>query len=201
VPSHPAELVPCPRCGRGYGAERFAGGRTIHCACGARVGVPFHSGVAERAGRPRFLADSMLGGLARWLRILGYDTAWEPEIDDRELVRRGVAEHRWILTRDRRLVDAWWTDNLLLLSPDDPLEQLREVAARVPLSLSRIFTRCSRCNRRLEKLPPAEAALLRPPDVTGALRRCPQCGRIYWQGSHTRRMRATLEAALGETGQ
>jgi len=189
--------ITCPRCGRGYGAERFAGGRTLHCACGARVGVPFQSGVAERPGRPRFLADSMLGGLARWLRILGYDAEWEPQIDDRELVRRGLEERRWILTRDRRLAEAWWTDSLLLIRADHPVEQLGEVAARVPISTSRLFTRCSRCNRRLERLPPAEEARLRPPDVAGPVRRCPRCGRIYWQGSHTARMRRTLVAALG----
>jgi uncharacterized protein with PIN domain len=180
--------VACPRCGRIYGAERFAGGRTIHCACGERLGVPFRSGVAERPGRPRFLADAMLGGLARWLRILGYDAEWEPQIDDRELVRRGLAEQRWVLTRDRRLAESGWTDNLLLIASDDPLDQLREVARRVPLSAARIFTRCSRCNRRLQKLSAEEAARLRPPAVTGPLRRCPECGRLYWQGSHTERM-------------
>lgn len=154
-----------------------------------------------RCGRARFFADSMLGGLARWLRILGYDTAWEPEIDDRELARRGAAEHRWVLTRDRRLADARWTEDLLLLASDNPLEQLREVAAKVPLSMARVFTRCSRCNRHLERLSPEEAERLRLPDVSGPLYRCPECGRIYWQGSHTARMRGTLEAVLGDAGQ
>ena len=53
-----------------------------------------------------FFADVMLGKLARWLRMLGYDTAYERKIDDADVVGRVLREDRWLLTRDRHLVEA-----------------------------------------------------------------------------------------------
>ena len=189
--------ISCTGCGREYGEARFAGGRTLVCACGARVGrlllVRLHD-------PPRFLVDSMLGGLARWLRVLGYDTAWEPEIADAELVRRGVEEGRRVLTRDRGLAEEWWVEGRVLLRSDDPLEQLREVAEAVGLSAGAMFTRCLRCNLPLEALPAEEAGARVPPairQVPREYRHCPGCRRVYWEGSHTARMRREVERALG----
>jgi uncharacterized protein with PIN domain len=193
------ESIPCPGCGRGYDQARFPGGRTLTCACGTRVGRRLR--VDRGAGPPRFMVDSMLGGLARWLRALGYDAAWEAEIADPELVRRGVEEGRWILTRDRRLAEDWWIDGLLLLRSDDPLEQLREVAEAVGLSPEGIFTRCLRCNVPLRALSRKDAGERVPPAVRaegGRLAECPACRRVYWEGSHTARMRREVERALGE---
>lgn len=195
-----AGTVPCPGCGRGYGAGRFATGRSLQCACGARVGLRRETGIG-REERPRFLADVMLGGLARWLRALGYDTAWEAEIADDELVRRGLEERRMILTRDTRLVEEWWLDALVRVSAEAPLEQLREVADRFGLSAGAVFTRCLRCNVPLEPVSREEAAGRVPPDVLagpGEIRRCPRCGRLYWEGSHTARMRQEIARALGD---
>jgi uncharacterized protein with PIN domain len=56
---------------------------------------------------PRFVADAMLGRLARWLRLLGFDTAWVQDVSDGELVRRAIEEGRVILTRDRALPSEW----------------------------------------------------------------------------------------------
>ncbi|HEX2091141.1 MAG TPA: Mut7-C RNAse domain-containing protein [Longimicrobiaceae bacterium] len=191
--------LPCPGCGRPYPDDgRFALGRTLICACGTRMGRRVETGAAA-ADPPRFLADSMLGGLARWLRVLGYDAAWEAEIADAELVRRGAGEGRWILTRDRALAEEWWTEGLLRVRSDDPLEQLREVAGVVPLSERGIFSRCTRCNLPLEGAP-AEAVAARVPVPVRAeqpeLRGCPGCGRVYWEGSHTARMRRIVARAL-----
>jgi uncharacterized protein len=191
-----ADLVPCAGCGRAYDAARFAGGRTFVCACGERVGRRMER---EMEGRPRFAADAMLGGLARHLRALGYDTAWESPIDDAELVRRAVAEGRILLTRDVGIAEEWWIGGLVLLSSDDPLEQLREVGARFALDDAAAFTRCTRCNATLEPVAIADAGDAVPPAVREAnlpLARCPDCGRVYWEGSHTRRMRETLGRAI-----
>lgn len=189
--------IPCPGCRREYPEARFAGGRTLTCACGTRVGRRLE--VERGAGPPRFMVDSMLGGLSRWLRVLGYDAAWEAEIPDPELVRRGVEEGRWILTRDRRLAEEWWVEGLVLLGSDEPLVQLREVAEAVGLSAGAVFTRCLRCNVPLRALTPEDAGARVPPAVRaggGELAECPACARVYWEGSHTARMRREVERAL-----
>ncbi|MHC4429729.1 MAG: Mut7-C RNAse domain-containing protein [Planctomycetota bacterium] len=103
----PATDVCCPGCGRVYDAGLFDLGRSLQCACGTTVSPPLveRPGLADRP--PRFMADAMLGRLARWLRLLGFDTAWEADIDDTDLVRRAAEERRIVLTRDRILVREW----------------------------------------------------------------------------------------------
>lgn len=195
-----ASQIHCPGCGRARPADgRFALGRTLVCACGARVGRAAH--VEWRDGdAPRFFADSMLAGLARWLRVLGHDAAHEAAIDDAELVRRAAEERRLVLTRDRGLAEGWWTDGVLLLRSDRPLEQLREVAEATGIGPAAPFSRCTRCNLPLGD-PPADAVESRvPEDVRSGgrpLRGCAGCGRVYWEGSHTERMRRAVERALG----
>jgi len=191
-----ADPVVCAGCGRAYEAARFAGGRTFVCACGARVGRRMERRLDHP---PRFAADSMLGGLARHLRALGYDTTWESPIEDPEVVRRAVAESRILLTRDVGIGEEWWIEGLVMLASDDPLEQLREVAARFGLDDAAAFTRCTRCNAPLEPVTAEDAGNAVPPAVREAnlpLARCPACGRVYWEGSHTRGMRETLGRAL-----
>ncbi len=140
----------------------------------------------------------MLAGLARWLRVLGYDTAYEAEIADAELVRRGTEEGRCVLTRDRGLAGTWRTEDVLLLRSGDPLEQLREVADATGIGTEGIFTRC---NLPLEEVPRDGAVAARLPESVRAARRelrgCPGCGRVYWEGSHTDRMRRAVNGALG----
>jgi uncharacterized protein len=142
----------------------------------------------------------MLGRLARWLRVLGLDTAYEPALSDTELVRWAHTEARILLTRDRPLVAELQPRRALLLASDAPLEQLREVVTATGLSHpTELFHRCLVCNAALrpatanevESLVPAPARAL-----PGPVRRCPGCNRIYWPGSHARRMRAALALAF-----
>ena len=194
--------VPCPGCGRTYPAERFAAGRSLICACAARVGVPLRTGAGDHGAPLRFAADAMLGGLARWLRALGHDTTWEAEIADDEVVRRAVAGGRALLTRDRGLAAEWWIDPLLLLRADAPLAQLAETAARFPLRGDRLFSRCLRCNVPLEPAGGADVLARVPADLRArqaVFHRCPRCTRVYWEGSHTARMRDDIAAVLGPT--
>ena len=93
--------ITCHGCGREYDVTLFQFGRTIRCTCGARVGLEHRIGPAVDEARPRFIADAMLGRLARWLRTLGYDTAYDDRIADADLVRRSLTEGRHLLTRDR----------------------------------------------------------------------------------------------------
>jgi uncharacterized protein with PIN domain len=185
--------VPCPGCGRSYDATLFAFGRTIHCSCGTRVGI----GARIRlAGEPRFAADAMLGRLARWLRVLGFDTTWEAHVPDETLVRRALAERRTVLTRDRRLPEEWTLVPVFVLHAEDLRGQLAELGPPFALAAhARPFTRCNRCNEPLEPATAEQVAAGAPPRVRARQRdflRCPRCARIYWAGSHVARMRALL---------
>ena len=143
------------------------------------------------------IADAMLGGLARWLRVLGLDTAYDPELDDPDLVERAVAEARVILTRDRRLIERRRAWNHLLVRSEVVDEQVAQVLAELEIDPApeRLFTRCLRCNTPLEPLAREKAVREVPPYVArtqARFRRCPACGRIYWRATHADRMRRRL---------
>jgi uncharacterized protein with PIN domain len=191
--------IRCTGCGREYDATLFGLGRTIHCTCGRRVGLEHRLGPPVTVDRPHFIADAMLGRLARWLRTLGYDTAYDDAIADEELVRRAVEEGRHILTRDRRLFEEWRVSGQLVRA-DKPLDQLREVASALGLPApERLFTRCRVCNGLLRPLADELVLDRVPPRVRERERtffNCPDCGRVYWRGSHTDRMRKVLEGVF-----
>jgi uncharacterized protein with PIN domain len=188
--------ITCTGCGRQYDVTLFQFGRTIHCTCGRRVGLEHRLSIPEPTGPPRFIADVMLGRLARWLRTLGYDTAHEDSIADADLVRRAFQEGRSILTRDTKLFDEWRVAGGLLVHAESPLEQLAEVVSTFHLERpDRLFTRCRVCNGVLQPLNREDAPGRVPPDIESRAREiaeCPGCGRVYWEGSHTDRMRSVL---------
>ena len=149
--------------------------------------------------RPRFLADCNVGRLARWLRALGYDASYHARIDDSELVREAAAENRVLLTRDRdltrRRVIQTGVVRAILIRDDDVTKQLRQVFAELGLELKEALTRCIECNSELESRVPAMVAERVPPHVRRTQSRyseCPECGRIYWAGTHWQRMREVL---------
>jgi uncharacterized protein with PIN domain len=153
-------------------------------------------------GRTRFFADAMLGRLARWLRILGFDVAFEAHIGDGELVRRAVAENRAILTRDRALPREWRVSGIYVISAEKPLDQLREVVRAFDLAAAvQLFSRCNRCNAPLDDIG-ADALQDRIPALVLAKHRkfriCPGCERVYWSGSHTDRMKRVARRVLAD---
>jgi uncharacterized protein with PIN domain len=132
----------------------------------------------------RFVADGMLGSLARWLRIMGYDTTYRKDAADGELASSAAAESRTILTRDLELARA---PNAFLVESDVLDEQLAAVVGRFGLAFRESETRCSGCNGEL-----ADAS---KDDVKGQVPdgafsnndrfwRCTSCGKIFWKGSH-----------------
>jgi uncharacterized protein len=155
----------------------------------------------EKMPPPRFAADAMLGRLARWLRVLGFDTSYDAALTDAALVGLTHAEERILLTRDRHLLRELHPARAHEVRQDDPLDQLRELVAALDLPPpTELFTRCMLCNGVLS--PPLEehewAPLLSPglSEIHGPVRRCPACGKVYWHGSHVRRMREALRRAI-----
>jgi uncharacterized protein with PIN domain len=150
-----------------------------------------------------FLADAMLGRLARWLRVIGADTLQLPlETPDPVLVRRARDDSRVLLTRDRHLIRELRPERVAAVESEVPLEQLlavvREFDLRRPAEL---MTRCLVCNSPLLELSPDAARDALPPsarELPGPVRYCSTCSRVYWRGSHVRRMEAALEVALPE---
>jgi uncharacterized protein len=145
----------------------------------------------------RFIADAMLGALARWLRILDVDVVYDPALDDPEIVERAVAEDRVILTRDRKLVERRLARNHLLIRSEVVDEQVRQVIEELGIrpDPGRLLGRCLRCNVPTEPVSPEEARGRVPPWIARTqdeYRACPSCGRIYWPGTHVERMKKRL---------
>jgi uncharacterized protein with PIN domain len=142
----------------------------------------------------RFVVDGMLGSLARWLRLLGYDTDYVNQRDDAELVRVARAENRVLLTRDRELAGRRGVRALLIASQLLD-EQLAQVTAAFPLPAAPHPPRCSVCNAALIEVAPEQVAHRVPRYVLRHHRyfmHCPGCDRVYWRGSHWRNMQARL---------
>jgi uncharacterized protein len=144
----------------------------------------------------KFFADAMLGRLARWLRVLGYDTAYDASLDDRTLVETANREGRVLLTRDRHLLRELRPRHAVEITQDAPVDQLAALVDELGLPAPEaVFRRCLLCNTPLDDVADAEAAALLPPAaraLPGPVRRCPTCGRVYWPGSHVRRMTRAL---------
>ncbi|HEY0428234.1 MAG TPA: Mut7-C RNAse domain-containing protein [Pyrinomonadaceae bacterium] len=188
--------INCSKCGRNYDVTLFQFGRTINCACGERVGFE-HRLNLRKDKQLKFFADVNVARVVRWLRAIGIDTVWEDAISDKDLVRRAIDENRFVLTLDKRLPDEWRVDNVLLLKSENPFEQLREIVEHFKIEKPpELFTRCLVCNTLLRGASSQEISAAVPPRVLEAQEKfyfCPVCRKVYWQGSHTERMRDAIE--------
>ncbi len=143
----------------------------------------------------KFLVDNMLGRLATWLRLLGYDTAYLPQMDDHELVRIARAQERILLTRDVELTRRRGV-RCLLIESEKAAEQLEQVFRGLHLTARQAFSRCAECNVALDAASRESVRGAVPPYVFQTqerFRRCPRCQRIYWRGTHWARVVAQLE--------
>ena len=152
-----------------------------------------------------FLADAMLGRLARWLRMLGYDTAYERAISDQVLIERALAENRWVLTRDRYLAKRkLLRGRHTLVRSDHIADQLRQLKWELNVHLavgSTTASRCPACNGMLESITREDAAPNVPRFVAtqhAQFSQCVDCGRIYWPGTHWENFHRQL-AEAGQT--
>ncbi len=151
---------------------------------------------------PRFLCDAMLGSLARWLRLFGFDCLFCLE-EDTVLVRRAAREGRWLLTRDRELASRG--PRTLLVRSVTLEDQLVEVFRRLGLEPRPTLSgaRCAACNGTLEAAARGDVEGRVPPFVARTaprFRACTGCGRVYWPGSHADRILARMRRVVDRLG-
>ena len=139
----------------------------------------------------RFVADVMLGRLSKWLRVMGYDTHYQPFYGS-GMIDVFINDGRLLLSRNKRLIEKY--NPSLFIGTDHVRTQLQEIIQKGYLSLdnSNWFTRCLVCNTRLEKVSPQGAKAHIPEYVFSQnnpdIHICPTCGRYFWPGSHRARM-------------
>lgn len=140
----------------------------------------------------------MLGKLAKWLRMLGYDTSYIPDADDDELVRIAVREDRILLTRDRVLCDRRMVrKRCVFVDWGSTKEQVRQVIRELDLQVDRrnLFTRCAVCNGEIAPMSKLDVEGRVPPYVYATQPEfgyCAGCDRIYWRGTHVQHVLEAL---------
>jgi len=150
---------------------------------------------------PAFIADCHLGKLAKYLRLMGFDTLYFPQIADSNLIDMAKEEGRIILTRDKALSERKDAP-VLLLEPMESKAQLQSLVSHFGLQDHPApFSRCIVCNTPLQMIE-KEKVLERVPEKIGRrfnhFEHCSTCDRIYWHGDHYHRMQRFLESLLHE---
>jgi uncharacterized protein with PIN domain len=155
----------------------------------------------EPLSQPRFVLDVHLGRLTRYLRLLGFDSAYDTGWDDPQLVEVSTRENRVLLTRDIGLLMHRVLTRGYFVRAVDPFEQLTEVARRFDLTGSmEPFTTCVACNGLLETVAKEEIADHLPPQTRrhyDDFRRCSDCAQVYWKGSHYAQLQKVVERVGG----
>jgi len=140
---------------------------------------------------PCFAAEKTLGKLAKWLRILGFDTCYEPDIPQRNACHPADSR-RIFLTRTQSVRDHNTSPDLIFIKSDHHFEQLKEVIQKLALEQkdTRPFSRCLQCNAAIEAVDKDSVRNAVPDyiwETHDVFRRCRACRKIYWPGSHTKR--------------
>ncbi len=143
---------------------------------------------AKEQGPARFIADVMLGRLAKWLRISGFDVLYSNHFSDDELVRISNSEERILLSRDTRLLVRKAVRRFIFLESQDLPSQIQQVFATLnPDKLPPLLTRCLTCNDALQDVSPESVRDIVPPfvfETQRAFKSCPRCGKVFWAGTH-----------------
>ena len=134
----------------------------------------------------------MLGRLAKWMRLLGFDVLYDRAISDNEIIRISLEQARVILTRDTGLVARPLASNHVFINNDNVRQQLQQVLTTFHItSMPGPLTRCSVCNTLLLPVAKQDVRDLVPLYVyekNNTFLRCESCRKIYWQGTHVKRM-------------
>jgi uncharacterized protein with PIN domain len=141
----------------------------------------------------KFIADVMLGKLAKRMRLLGFDVLYDRKLDDNEIIRLSREQNRVILTRDTVLAGRPLAANSVFIRYDAMNDQLRQVIDTFMIeSVPAPLTRCSVCNDTLILIAKQDIKDIVPEYVYSKYCRflkCVSCARIYWEGTHVRNMR------------
>lgn len=146
----------------------------------------------------KFICDQMLARFGRWLRAAGYDTVIiEESLEDSEIFRQAVQENRLLITRDRGIQELDLDrQHVRWLQSNSTEECVRELSQQLPVNwLLKPFSRCLVCNGLLVETDNPDMQQV-PEDIQTHCQQfwgCPECGKVYWEGSHTKRMRKQLE--------
>ena len=148
-------------------------------------------------GEIRFAAEKTVGKLSKWLRILGFDTIYEPEIPARRFADI-AKEGRILLTRTKQVYKKNASTACLFISSNDPIDQLKEIVKALSLTAADLkpFSRCIRCNVPISGVAKAELKRRIPDyiwETHEIFHRCELCRRIYWPGTHIRRSRDVIQ--------
>jgi len=155
----------------------------------------------SRRKKPVFIVDSMLGSLARWLRMLGYDTLYAKGWHDSRILDEASATGRIIVTRDRGLYRRALRRGIeAVFVSDNIAEALAKLGAiyGIRLDIDPDRSRCPLCNTPLKRIDKSRVKGRVPPRVYEAYDEfwiCPRCGQVYWRGGHWRGINETLEEA------
>jgi uncharacterized protein with PIN domain/sulfur carrier protein ThiS len=156
----------------------------------------------EPLRRTRFVADAHLGGLAHLLRMAGFDTLYDNGFADEDIVAIAARESRIVLTRDRELLKRREVTHGCYLHALKSAQQFREIVARLDLAGSaKPFSLCLECNAPLRPIDKAEVAGRVPDGVFERYERfstCDACRRVFWEGSHWRRMRELADEVIAK---
>jgi uncharacterized protein len=152
--------------------------------------------------RMKFLADRMLGKLARELRMIGYDTLYYRGNDPHELMDMARQQGRTVLTRSPGHIPHRAEDPVVVVTEDDPLLQLKDLVRAGYVSLRRedAFSRCVVCNGFIHRVSRPEVEGHVPDFIFRnheEFFQCPECHRIYWKGSHQERMQKRIDDLFG----
>jgi uncharacterized protein with PIN domain len=138
----------------------------------------------------RFIADVMVGRLARWLRVLGFDVAYSNQYKDDEILRIAREENRIILTRDTGIKESAGSQSIFIESGDCE-QQMRQVLTALGLRQFQVLSRCLVCNVKLRETD-KETVFERIPHYVylthDRFAVCPECNRVYWHGTHVDKM-------------
>lgn len=151
----------------------------------------------------RFVCDSTLGRLAKWLRLMGFDTQFDTKAPDPHRLMARVADGRLVLTRSPGVYQQIADCPALLIGSEHPREQVRQIICELNIRRDELrpFTRCAVCNAALRLLTKTDAAGLVADYVfrhQARFYQCRRCHRIYWPGSHYRRGLEMMDQWFGE---
>ncbi len=144
----------------------------------------------------KFIVDDNLGRLAKWLRMLGFDTLFSKSASLYGMSRKAGEKGRLFLTRSRKNAGSKMFERAFLIKSSAVFEQLKEIAPILDIEKERLFTRCSICNEVLHEIEKEKVSSLVPDYIyrnNERFKKCPDCGKIYWKGTHNKAIMSKIE--------